>query len=138
MGCKPDDTDTSSFIEVIIPEGEQPDFEMPSEGIPYISVDDVFAEYNSGKSFIFLDARPSVDYNLKHITGAYSIPFYEVAQHFEAYPKDVWYISYCACPHAESGIVAEYFLNNDHKTIGILDEGYLIWEERGYPTENGP
>ncbi|MBM75347.1 MAG: hypothetical protein CMK59_08090 [Proteobacteria bacterium] len=138
LGCDHNLKDTASIIEVVIPEGEPPNFDMPSDGAAFISVENVYAEYEAGRSFIFLDARPSVDYNLQHITGAYSIPFYEVEDHFDAFPKDVWYIAYCACPHAESGIVAEYFLNNGHNTVGILDEGYLEWEEQGYPTENGP
>ena len=138
ISCTSENKDTAAVMEVLIPDGDPPAFEMPSEGPAFISVDDVFAEYEAEKSFVFIDARPSVDYNLQHITGAYSIPFYEVEAHFDAFPKDVWYISYCGCPHAESGIVAEHFLNNGHETVGILDEGYLVWEERGYPTENGP
>ena len=36
------------------------------------------------------------------------------------------------------GIVAEYFMEQGHSTTAILDEGYLLWEEQGYPTETGP
>ena len=121
------------------PAGGEVRFTMPTDGsVAFISIDDIKAAYDNGEPFIFLDARPTVDYNLRHIEGAYSVPFYEVEYHESKFPSDTWYISYCACPHAESGIVAEYFLEQGHKTVGILDEGYLLWEEQGYPTETGP
>ena len=124
-------------IELDTLTGLPPDFEMPEEGPAFISVSDVEDAFDAEASFIFLDARPSVDYDLRHITGAYSIPFYEVPEHFSRFPTGVWYIAYCGCPHSESGVVAEYFLENGHSTVGILDEGYLEWEALGYPTEPG-
>jgi cytochrome c oxidase cbb3-type subunit 3 len=117
--------------------GGPPSFEAIPGEIAYISVEDVFQEIEAGKSFYILDARPTNDYDIDHIEGAYSLPFYEVEQHFNDYPVDEWYIAYCGCPHSESGIVAEYFLDNGHTKIGILDEGYLVWKDEGYPIENG-
>ena len=117
------------------PQGFEPDFAIPTDGPSFIPIAEVKAEYDRGAGFYFLDARPAPDYELQHITGAYSIPFYEVEEHFYRFPKDVWYIAYCACPHSESGIVAQYFWDNGHEKVGILDEGYLVWEDLGYPTE---
>ena len=116
--------------------GGPPNFEAIDGDVAFISVEEVYQEYTAGKSFYLLDARPANDYDLDHITGAYSIPFYEVADHFDDFPIGDWYIAYCGCPHSESGIVAEYFLENGHSNVGILDEGYLVWKEEGYPTES--
>ena len=124
-------------VELDALSGLPPDFEMPDDGPAFISVADVKAAYDAQASLIFLDARPTVDYNLRHIIDAYSIPFYEVEEHFPRFPTGVWYIAYCGCPHSESGIVADYFLANGHETVGILDEGYLEWDALGYPTEPG-
>ena len=125
--------------KIAVPTGDFIRFSMPEDGsIPYISIDEIKEAFDNNEPFLFLDARPTVDYNLRHIQGAYSVPFYEVEYHESKFPSDTWYIAYCACPHAESGIVAEYFLEAGHETIGILDEGYLLWEERDYPTEIGP
>ena len=121
-----------------IGDGGPPDFEAIDGEVAFISVDFVYQEMSAGKSFYLLDARPSNDYDIDHITGAYSVPFYEVEQHFEDYPVGDWYIAYCGCPHSESGVVAEYFLENGHSTVGILDEGFLVWKENGYPVEEGP
>lgn len=124
--------------DIKAPTGNSIRFTMPEDGsVAFISVEEVKDAYDNNEPFLFLDARPSVDYNLQHIEGAYSVPFYEVEHHEQKFPSDTWYIAYCACPHAESGIVAEYFLDQGHTTVGVLDEGYLVWEEAGYPTENG-
>ena len=125
--------------EIKAPTGDEIRFTIPADGsVAFLSIDEIKAAYDNNEPFIFLDARPTVDYNLRHIEGAYSVPFYEVEHHEEKFPSDIWYIAYCACPHAESGIVAEYFLEQGHDTVGILDEGYLLWEESNYPTETGP
>ena len=117
--------------------GLPPDFTMPEEGFAYIPLADVKQAYDNQDRFILIDARPSVDYNLRHITGAYSVPFYEAADHVDRFPIGEWYVTYCACPHSESGIVAEALMEVGHETVGIIDEGYLVWEELGYPTTEG-
>ena len=117
------------------PTGIQPDFEMPDDGFAYLPIDLVKQEFDAGKGFYFIDARPTNDYDLQHIEGAYSVPFYEKEDHLYRFPTGVWYVAYCACPHSESGVVANYLMENGHDTVGILDEGYLEWEGRGYPTE---
>ena len=121
-----------------IGDGGPPDFESAEGAAAFISVETVHQEFTAGKSFYLIDARPTNDYNLDHIVGAYSVPFYEVEQHFDDYPVGDWYIAYCGCPHSESGVVADYFLENGHSNVGIIDEGYLVWKELGYPIEEGP
>ena len=131
FACKP------NTIVIENETGLPPDFDMPSEGYAFISVDDVKAAYDAQARFVLIDARPAVDYNLRHITGAYSVPFYEADSHMSRFPLDEWYITYCACPHSESGIVAQSLLDSGQTTVGIMDEGYLVWEDRGYPITDG-
>ena len=119
-------------------EAGPPNFEAIDGEVAFISAAVVHEEFLADKAFYLLDARPTNDYDIDHITGAYSVPFYEVEQHFSEYPVGDWYIAYCGCPHSESGVVADYFLQNGHKNVGILDEGYLVWKEEGYPIEAGP
>ena len=120
----------------IIP-GERPTFTMPEESFAYIPLEEVKEAYDNQARFVLIDARPTVDYNLRHITGAYSVPFYEAADHVDRFPLNEWYVTYCACPHSESGIVATALMDTGHTTVGIIDEGYLLWEELGYPTTDG-
>ena len=125
-------------IEIQNQTGLPPDFTMPEEGsthdYAFIPIDQVKEAYDNEARFVIIDARPAVDYNLRHITGAYSVPFYEVEDHINRFPLNEWYVTYCACPHSESGIVAQALMDAGHVTVGILDEGYLEWEDRGYPT----
>lgn len=116
-------------------EGGEPNFEMVQDGFAYLPMELVKQELEAEKSFFILDARPSNDYDLDHITGAYSVPFYDVELYVDEYPIGDWIVAYCGCPHSESGIVAEAFLAAGHEKVGIIDEGYLEWKEAGYPTE---
>jgi cytochrome c oxidase cbb3-type subunit 3/ubiquinol-cytochrome c reductase cytochrome c subunit len=116
------------------PEGPPPDFEPGAE---FISADTVAAELAAGAGFYFLDARPPADYALEHITGAISTPFYEIADHANQIEPGHWIITYCSCPHSESGIVAEYMREQGHEDVAVLDEGFLYWRDQGYPTQTG-
>jgi len=131
FACNPKTIDLENLT------GLPPNFEMTEEGYPYISIDDVKEAYDAQARFVLIDARPSVDYNLRHITGAYSVPFYEADEHMNRFPLNEWYVTYCACPHSESGIVAQALLDSGQVTVGIIDEGYLEWEAREYPTTEG-
>ena len=125
---------TSDVPQLPIPDGVPPNF---SVGERFISIDQVKEEFDRGAGFYFLDARPSVDYALRHIEGAIEMPFYEVEERAPILPQGTWYIAYCSCPHSESGIVMDFLLEEGYETVAILDEGYLEWEARDYPTEPG-
>ena len=47
---------------------------------------------------MIVDARPYNDYLREHIKGAVSIPFYDMDKMVGKLPKDIWIITYCACP----------------------------------------
>jgi cytochrome c oxidase cbb3-type subunit 3/ubiquinol-cytochrome c reductase cytochrome c subunit len=103
----------------------------------YVSVNEVYKAYAAGKSFILLDARPHSDYLNDHITGAVSIPFYDVKKELGRLPKTLWIITYCACPHAMSGKAADTLKAAGYNKVGVLNEGFYAWEDKGYPTESG-
>lgn len=117
---------------VLNPEGPEPAFEGVGDG-RYLPADTVKAELDKGARMVLIDARPPADYVRKHITGAISVPFYAVDQAVEVLPEDAWIVTYCACPHAESGEAADALIEAGFETVRVLDEGVLVWEERGYP-----
>ncbi|MGD0679490.1 MAG: c-type cytochrome [Polyangiaceae bacterium] len=84
-----------------------------------------------------LDARAPSDYANQHIIGAVSVPFYDPAPYLRLLPKDVWYVCYCACPHAESGQLAKKLMAAGFKNVTVLDEGLGVWQARGYGTRSG-
>jgi cytochrome c oxidase cbb3-type subunit 3/ubiquinol-cytochrome c reductase cytochrome c subunit len=97
------------------------------------SVDIVHRELARGARFAILDARAPSDYAREHITGAVSVPFYDPAPYFEGLPKDAWLVCYCACPHAESGQLAQKLMAQGFKKVTVLDEGLNVWRSKGHP-----
>ncbi len=116
------------------PDGPEPAFVV---GNRYTSADAIKAELDRGAAFGFLDARPPSDYVTSHIAGAASVPFYEAKDYLFALPKDKWLVSYCGCPHAESGQLADALLSNGFTKVTVLDEGFYVWKDRGYPVRTG-
>jgi mono/diheme cytochrome c family protein/rhodanese-related sulfurtransferase len=102
----------------------------------FVPADDVFKAYKKLKSFIIIDARPKSDYIRSHIKGAISIPFYEIESAIGLLPKDVWIITYCACPHALSGKAADKLKAAGYDKVAVLDEGIIFWQNKGYPYES--
>lgn len=116
---------------VIHPSAPQPDFALREDR--FVAADDVHAALEAGQSLIVLDARPTGDYLTSHITGATSLPFYDAEQYVDALPRDHWVITYCGCPHAVSGQLADALKAQGFTRVAVLDEGFYVWEERGYP-----
>ncbi len=117
--------------------GPEPDFvEDPTQ--LYQPIDDVKAALDAGAQMIFIDARPASDYQVDHVAGAWNIPFFEIEDRWDEVPEGYWVFTYCACPHDASGIVAEYLRDEQgYPNVRVLDEGYLVWMDRGYPVEAG-
>lgn len=117
------------------PKGPEPRGFKPYRDVTPADV--IHAELARGARFAILDARAPSDYMQEHITGAVSVPFYDPSPYFAALPKDTWLVCYCACPHAESGQLAEQLAANGFNKVTVLDEGLGFWKVRGYPTTTG-
>jgi len=117
------------------PDGPEPAFTLGNRFTP---ADTIKAELDRGAAIGFLDARAPSDYVEAHIAGAADVPFYEASDYLFALPKDKWLVCYCACPHAESGALADTLLANGFTKVTILDEGFFVWRDRGYPVRSGP
>ena len=115
--------------------GPEPDFVL---GQRYTPADIVHGELTRGAAMVFLDARAPSDYGAGHVKGAIDLPFYETAQYADALPKDRWIVCYCACPHAESGHAADALFAAGFTKVTIIDEGFFVWRDRGYPVTIGP
>lgn len=114
--------------------GPDPDFVL---GNRYTPADTIKKELDRGASFGFLDARAPSDFVAGHIAGANDVPFYEASNYLFALPKDKWLVCYCGCPHAESGSLADTLFANGFTKVTVLDEGYYVWRDRGYPVRTG-
>ena len=121
---------------VIHPEGQNPDFTLRN-GL-YVPIDDVKKALDEKKKIVIIDARAVPDWYDSHIPGAISVPYY-LFDRLDDLPKDgTWITAYCACPHHASGEVVAELRRRGFPKTAILDEGILVWKQRGYPTVGEP
>jgi cytochrome c oxidase cbb3-type subunit 3 len=118
------------------PHGPEPTGFHPYPAV--VSVDLVKAELDRGARIGLLDARAPSDYLTGHVAGAVSVPFYDPDPYFASLPKSAWLVCYCACPHAESGQLAQKLEGHGFAKVTVLDEGFNVWRARNYATHAGP
>lgn len=132
-----------SFIEpsqenyVLNPKNKAPTFNL-REGL-YISAEQLYKAIKDSTRLIILDARSKAAWHQTHIPGSISIPYYQDPETFiKVIPNDgTWIVAYCACPHAVSTSVVNSLRRKGYKNTAVLDEGILVWAQRGYPVRNG-
>jgi rhodanese-related sulfurtransferase/cytochrome c553 len=135
---------------VLSPSGQAPRFDLRADPCPtlpggapaapackpdprYVSVDQVGKALAAKQRLIIIDARPPSDWRRVHITGAVSIPYYEMKR-LDEVPRDgTWVVAYCACPHHLSGIVVDELRKRGHAHSAVIDEGINEWQRRGLP-----
>ncbi|MBM4245286.1 MAG: c-type cytochrome [Deltaproteobacteria bacterium] len=116
---------------VVNPDGAAPEFTLRDQ--TYVPVDEVKRALDEGRRMILVDARVPSDWERERITGAISVPYYETAA-VDRIPNDgTWVIAYCACPHHASGEVVTALRRRGYPHTAVLDEGVLVWKQRGYP-----
>lgn len=98
------------------------------------SADVVAAQLKRGARMALLDARAPSDYTHEHIKGAVSVPFYDPSPYLSQLPRDAWLVCYCACPHAESGELAQKLVTAGFKKVTVLNEGLGYWRSKDYGT----
>lgn len=105
----------------------------------YVSAEQVLKALKDSARLMILDARSKGAWNQTHIPGAIPVPYYEEPEKFvKNIPNDsTWIVVYCACPHAASGTVVNTLRRYNYKNTAVLDEGILIWAQRGYPVQYG-
>lgn len=114
--------------------GPEPEFNTDT---PYVSVDELKQALDADANMVIVDARPPQDYQMDHISGAISMPFYDVANRYSELPRDTWIVTYCACPRAEAEEAASVLRDNGFTKVKVLYDGYFEWLSRGYPVTEG-
>jgi cbb3-type cytochrome c oxidase subunit III len=122
---------------VLHPQNKAPDFTLKEN--KYVSAEQLLKAIKDSARIIMLDARSEAAWHQTHIPGAISVPYYEEPETFvKDIPNDsTWVIAYCACPHAASERVMNTLRRYGYKHTAILDEGILVWAQRGYPVQFG-
>lgn len=137
-GCGEETTEVAANCPEVVYVGDGAEPSAFHTGGQLLGIDLIYPAYAAGEKFIILDARPPLDYNLHSIKNSISLPYYDVEKCVDALPKDAWYITYCACPHNESQYAADVLEENGFSKVKVLDEGYIEWRNRGYPTTDNP
>ena len=138
VGCGEEVAEVSADCPEVVYVGDGGEPSSFHTGGQLLGIDLIYPAYAAGEKFVIIDARPPLDHNLHSIKDSISLPYYDVEKCVDALPKDVWYITYCACPHNESQHAANVLSENGFSKVKVLDEGYIEWRNRGYPTTDNP
>jgi len=122
---------------VLNPRNKAPNFKLREER--YVSAEQLLKALKDSSRIIMLDARSEAAWHQTHIPGSISVPYYKDPDKFiKDIPNDsTWIVVYCACPHAASAQVVNTLKRFGYKHTAILDEGVLVWAQRGYPVQYG-
>ena len=122
---------------VLNPHNKPPTFTLREDR--YVPAEQLRQALKDSSRMVILDARSKAAWHQTHIPGAISVPYYENPDAFLKHiPNDsTWIVAYCACPHAASMQVVNTFRRFGYKNTAILDEGILVWAQRGYPVQFG-
>jgi cbb3-type cytochrome c oxidase subunit III len=122
---------------VLNPQGKSPVFTL-REG-KYVPATQLLKAIKDSTKMIILDARSTAGWQQSHIPGAVSVPYYKDPDKFiNDLPNDnTMIVIYCACPHAASEAVQNTLKRYGYKNTAILDEGILVWAQKGYPVQYG-
>jgi cytochrome c oxidase cbb3-type subunit III len=121
---------------IINPRGAQASFTLRDDR--FLPADDVKKALDAKQRMVIIDARAASDWIRMHIPGSIPVPYYDMAK-LDKLPKDgTWIIAYCACPHHASGAVVDELRRKGFPHTAVLDEGILVWQQRGYPVVPGP
>jgi rhodanese-related sulfurtransferase/cytochrome c553 len=144
----PEPTGTEPLV--LNPSGKTPRFDLRADPCPtlpggspaaagckpdprFASVAQVGEALAAVQRIIIIDARPVSDWRRVHITGAVSIPYFDMKR-LDEVPRDgTWVVAYCACPHHLSGIVVDELRKRGFAHSAVLDEGINEWQRRGLP-----
>src|SRR5579872_6409333 len=102
-----------------------------------ISVDELIAMIDGGRSPVIFDVRPS-DARLREgvIPGAIAAHVNEIEDLFERYPRDTEIVIYCACPNEASAAIAALHLKRaGFRKIRPLLGGIEAWVQAGRAIE---
>lgn len=134
----PDDGYPPAFETTPTPAGvESADFDtltVESVEVPLVPVDVAYVWYRRGEAR-FADARGPAQFERSHVYGAVLSPAPEGGDDDPVadWPKSDRIVCYCGCPHHLSSLRAATLIGKGYERVGVVDEGFWAWADRGYP-----
>lgn len=110
--------------------------EFGDNDVPLAPIDDVLYWYKRQEARM-VDTRGEEQFNDSHITGA---ALSTAPDGVEDDPVAEWsnsdrIVTYCDCPHHLAGLRASALMDEGFEEVYAIDEGFVEWRERNYPTD---
>lgn len=92
---------------------------------------------DGGEKIVFVDLRPSGDFQKARLAGALSIPISELSKRLGEIPKAGRVVLYCACPPGGIDESYSYLMlrGKGYRNVAVLENGFSAWAQRKFPTE---
>ncbi len=103
-----------------------------------ITLKQAYALYN--KNVQFVDARDYVEYEIGHIQGAISLPYYEFDEYksvLQSFSKNIPLVAYCDGRDCDLSIMlGDKLFEMGYKQVYIFFGGWIDWQDNNYPVES--
>jgi rhodanese-related sulfurtransferase/DNA-binding transcriptional ArsR family regulator len=96
-----------------------------------LTADALRQQLNAG-NVVLLDARPRLEYDAGHISGAISIPIDELPDRLDELPFDKLIVAYCRGPLCVYADQALKIITASGRAGARLEEGVAEWQLAGY------
>ncbi|MCH7722774.1 MAG: rhodanese-like domain-containing protein [Bacteroidetes bacterium] len=133
-------TDSSEIknTEEIIEDNNKTNSEAKFDEAAAITLKQAYALYN--KNVLFVDARDYVEYEIGHIKGAISLPYYEFDEYksvLQSISKNTPLVTYCDGRDCDLSIMlGDKLFELGYKQVYIFFDGWIDWQDNNYPVES--
>ncbi|MFJ3693737.1 ArsR/SmtB family transcription factor [Streptomyces sp. NPDC090052] len=103
-----------------------------------VTVDELTSRVGGGA--LVVDVRPSDDYAMGHVPGAFSLPSDQLLSRLGELPDDAEIIAYCHGPFCVTSAACVQLLREQNRNARHLVGGFTRWHRTGHPvhTETRP
>lgn len=92
------------------------------------------------KKVLFVDARDYVEFEISHIKGAISLPYYDFDKYksvLDTIPKQTQMIAYCDGKECDLSIMlSDKLYEAGYGEVYIFFGGWIDWQDNNYPIES--
>lgn len=124
--------------EEIIEDNNKTNSEAKFDEAAAITLKQAYALYN--KNVLFVDARDYVEYEIGHIKGAISLPYYEFDEYksvLQSISKNTPLVTYCDGRDCDLSIMlGDKLFEMGYKQVYIFFGGWIDWQDNNYPVES--
>jgi len=104
-----------------------------NKALDAVSLDEL-EDMVKSENVLLMDVRPSIEYELGHISGAISVPLDELLCCLKDFSKEKEIIAYCRGPFCVLADEAVKVLSEQGYKVRRLDEGFPEWKVRQLET----